>query len=221
MSKAPVSIRLAAVVVACLCFSLSAQSQRDDWHMDSLNVFVKSAFAHGYMHGYEQGFHVGDLDMQMGRSYRDVKNQEPYKKPVGYRNSFGDRSSYDDGYRNGFLVGYTDSYGGRKFRAIMWVRQERRLPQGQDAHVDRGFDSAFKEGYKSGQRRGLQDGRTAVVEDASVQCDSAHDARGGAGEPKADYCGAFRSGFQLGYSDGYTNQRQLAPVMAGKVVAKK
>jgi hypothetical protein len=222
MSKAPVSIRLVAVVVTFLCLSLSAYSQRDDWHMDSLDVFVKSAFAHGYMHGYEEGFHVGDLDMQMGRNYREVKNQEQYKKPLGYRASFGERDSYDDGYHNGYLVGYTDCYGGRNFRAIRWMRQERQLRQALGARSDRSFDSAFKEGYKSGQKRGLQDGRAASASDSNVQCDTFHDARGGTGEPHGDYCGAFRSGYELGYSDGYANQRQWSPpAKAEKVVAKK
>src|SRR5689334_19449341 len=30
-------------------------------------LFLDSAFAHGYRHGYDQGFHLGDLDLHMGR----------------------------------------------------------------------------------------------------------------------------------------------------------
>ena len=46
--------------------------------------------------------------------------------------------------------------------------------------------------------------------------DQALQAKGGSTEPRPDYCEAFRSGYQLGYSDGYANQNRLSPVFARK-----
>lgn len=186
--------------------------------MFSRDLFVKSSFAHGYMHGYEEGFHSGDLDMQMGRLYRDVKSQDRYKKPAGYRPQFGDRAFFDDGYRKGFLVGYTDCFAGRSFRAAQLVRQTSQQPPGPEVQNDREFDHAFREGYVSGQKQGLSDGRSAAVENKSpFQCDdSAMESKGGEGDPKPNYCQAFRSGYQLGYSDGFTNQRENGEIFARK-----
>jgi len=202
--------RVASIATLFLFLGLSAHAQRDDWHMFSQDLFVKSCFAHGYMHGYEEGFHSGDLDMQMGRAYRPVKNQEHYKKTVGYKPQFGTKALFDDGYRNGFLVGYTDSYAGRNFRAVQLVRANQKKSSSPDAQSDHEFDSAFREGYISGQREGLKDGRSSAAENkAPFQCDEmAAQRKGSEGEGKANYCEAFRSGYQLGYSDGYANQHE-------------
>jgi hypothetical protein len=201
-----------ATVAAVLFVCMAAQAQRDDWHMFSRDVFVKSVFAHGYMHGYEQGFHNGDVDLQMGRTFREVKNQQEYKKPVGYSEQFGDKHVFDAGYRAGFLVGYTDCLAGRNFRAVQLLS----LPyQSQftkeSVRFDANFDRAFREGYENGKSRGLADGRLSEVSrpDASnCQVPAGHDGK------SEDYCAAFRDGYQLGYSDGFANQR------TGEVLAR-
>ncbi len=197
---------------ACLLFiAISAAAQRDDWHMFSRDIFVKSAFAHGYMHGYEQGFHNGDVDLQMGRGFRDTKTQAEFKKPVGYHPQFGDKSLFEDGYRNGFLVGYTDSFFGRNFRAAQLLEHKGTQLANGDAHFDHTFDRAFRDGYTEGRRQGLSDGRgseVARLEAETCQTPPSH------GTVSADYCDAFRTGYKLGYSDGFANQRGTADVFA-------
>jgi hypothetical protein len=204
-------IRMATLAVwlfACVV----AQAQGDDWHMFARDVFVKSVFAHGYIHGYEQGFHNGDIDLQMGRSYRDVKSQQEYKKPVGYFSQFGDKHLFDAGYRAGFLVGYTDCLAGRNFRAVQLLN---RPYQGQftkeSVHFDANFDRAFRDGYETGQRQGLADGRVSEVSRPDA---SACRIQTGHSSEQEDYCAAFRDGYQLGYSDGFANQRGSAEVLA-------
>jgi flagellar biosynthesis/type III secretory pathway protein FliH len=203
-------------VAAVLAFNVCAHAQSDDWHMSSRDLFVKSTFAHGYIHGYEEGFHAGDIDMQMGRSYREMKCQEKFKKPAGYRDQFGSKGTYDDGYRKGYTVGYIDSYEGRNFRAIQLIRAAQASNDRSGWRLDQEFDSAFRQGYEAGQSKGLQDGRTSVAaQNEPASCEEKLQAKGGSGLNN-NYCDAFRSGYQLGYSDGFANQRDR-----GKVLAKK
>ena len=219
MLKATAPIRV-SLLLASLCFaSLLAFAQNEDWHLASQgakDLFARSAFAHGYMHGYEEGFHNGDLDLQMGRSFHEVKSQEKYKKPCGYRSEFGNRGSFDSGYRKGYTVAYIDAYSGRSFRAMQLVRQAKseRWPA-QEAVPDGQFDLAFVSGYDAGRKLGLQDGRADIKAAAleSVAC--------GSGQPHSkslspEECTAYQNGYELGYSDGYDNQRQTARVFARK-----
>jgi hypothetical protein len=204
-------IRIVSIVLLLFVCS-AAQAQSNDWHMVSRDLFVKSVFAHGYMHGYEQGFHNGDLDLQMGRTYRDAKVQQEYKKPLGYQNVFGDKHLYEAGYRAGFLVGYTDCFAGRNFRAVQLLNLATRTQIGKEpVHFDRDFDFAFRQGYESGQKQGLADGRIAEIsrpDPLNCQVQTGRDAI------PSNYCDAFRDGYQLGYSDGYANQRGSDEILA-------
>jgi hypothetical protein len=206
---APIRI---AFIALLLCACATAQAQRDDWHLQSRDLFIKSAFAHGYMHGYEQGFHNGDIDLQMGRDYREVKHQTEYKKPTGYRDQFGDRTLFEAGYRSGFLVGYTDCFAGRNFRAaqLLNLGQTTQYPGGSVA-LDHNFDRAFRDGYESGQMQGLADGRASEV---SRHDPSTCKVEGGHDKAPPQYCDGFRDGYQLGYSDGFANQRQSGDIFA-------
>jgi hypothetical protein len=163
------------------------------------------------MHGYEEGFHCGDLDLQMGRSFREVKNQDKFKKPVGYRSEFGDRGSFAEGYKKGYAVGYGDAYSGRNFRAIQLVDQAKTEPATSGERPDYSFDRAFLVGYDAGQRQGLHDGRTNATEEsvASVECALGPVQTG-------ELCDAYRRGYRLGYSDGFVNQREGREVFAKK-----
>jgi flagellar biosynthesis/type III secretory pathway protein FliH len=217
VSKLPAPIWMLLAVVAVFALNGFSNAQSHDWHLLSRDLFVKSTFAHGYIHGYEEGFHNGDLDMQMGRNFRDVKCHEKFKKPTGFKDGFGPKGIYEDGYRKGYLVGYVDSFEGRNFRAIALLRESVEPgPNRSVSQVDREYDSAFRQGYDAGQTKGLQDGRSTVIEAAgSVSCQESL-ARGGTGEPRTDYCEAYRNGYQLGYSDGFANQRERAKVLAKK-----
>lgn len=199
---------LSLFLLASLC--VSAQAQRDDWHVQSGELFVKSPFAHGYMHGYEEGFHAGDLDLQMGRSYRDVKSQSEYKKITGYRDQYGEKSDFADGYKKGYLVGYTDCFSGRNFRAVQLLTEARESYPSSSLTVDRNFDRAFRKGYENGQRQGLADGRSMADAQDPVNCPINTSHEGIAPE----YCVPYRDGYQLGYSDGFANQRRMGDVFA-------
>jgi flagellar biosynthesis/type III secretory pathway protein FliH len=189
---------------------VGSQAQRNDWHVPARDLFVKSTFAHGYIHGYEQGFHNGDIDLQMGREFRDAKSQIEYKKPVGYRNEFGEKKIFEDGYRDGFLVGYTDCFSGRSFRAVQLLEASHPVSSPTKIHFDRNFDRAFRDGYETGQRQGLADGRVS----AAFRVDASVCEPGPHGEMTPETCEAFRSGYRLGYSDGFANQHETSAVFA-------
>ncbi len=180
-------------------------------------LYNKSAFLHGYMHGYEEGFHCADLDLQMARGFRDVRASRQYKKPSGYHSSFGDKHLFEAGYRKGLFVGYTDGYAGRNFRAVALVRQaagdllDKDDPQ---LKPDKIFDDGLLKGYESGQNRGLQDGRAEVgFRSPAADCDVP--IPGSSSRFQGEFCDAFRRGYLIGYSDGYTNQQQT-PAYARK-----
>ncbi len=211
MSNVFTPIRLLSVVLLLLACA-TAHAQRDDWHVQSGELFIKSAFAHGYMHGYEAGFHNGDVDLQMGRDFRDVKAQYEYKRPSGYRSQFGDKSQFENGYRKGFLVGYTDCFFGRNFRAAQLLNNKTGSFPNDSLAFDRHFDHAFRAGYESGQQKGLADGRNLSANGGLdlVNCQINTDREGIAPE----YCPAYQEGYQLGYSDGFANQRGSADIFA-------
>jgi len=203
----------AIALFVTLVFLPSAAFAGNDWHLskDGNRVFfLRSAFAHGYMHGYEEGFHAGDLDLQIGRPFRTIRSQDKFKKIRGYREEFGDRGSFDEGYRKGYAVGYTDAYTGRDFRATQLVKLAKEQSfSDSDATPDRGFDRAFEAGYNTGHKSGLKDGRSAAPL-ANLDSVACKDISG------KDDCAAYRQGYRLGYSDGYTNQSGAGAVLAEK-----
>jgi len=77
---------------------------------------------------------------------------------------------------------------------------------------DWNFDHAFRTGYETGQRQGLADGRKTASsgEVDPVQCGVNTRREGIAPE----YCAAYGKGYQLGYSDGFANQRGTAAIFA-------
>jgi hypothetical protein len=217
--KAFASLRAFLIPLTCLLCVAFAGAQTDDWHLSpqgSRVFFLRSAFAHGYMHGYEEGFHRGDLDLQMTRPFQPVKRHAKYRKICGYRAEFGDRVSFESGYRKGYAVGYTDAFSGREFRAVQLVREGNAATSAGAVPVpDELLDRAFVAGYYNGQKSGLHDGRaaTAVTVLNSIDCAS---ALGKSVKPNGDYCAAYQGGYRLGYSDGYTNQHAAAEVVAQK-----
>src|SRR5438270_5139399 len=83
-----------------------------------------SAFAHGYRHGYDEGFHVGDLDIHMGRSARigtELKESRPARRE--YNNVFGSKDLFVEGYQAGFHSGYSDAMVGFEYRAGKRTRE--------------------------------------------------------------------------------------------------
>ena len=205
--------RVLSLFAALLLVSVATSAQTYDWHLSSdgdPGFFLRSVFAHGYMHGYEEGFHAGDLDLQMGRPFHTVTQQLRYKKVAGYQAGFGDHASFQNGYRKGYAVGYTDAYAGRDFRAMQLLRLARSEPISPSASApDRLFDRAFALGYNDGTKVGLDDGRAGapLADMNSIHC---------SGNTRNEDCHAYQQGYRLGYSDGYTNQRDTGAVLAQK-----
>jgi hypothetical protein len=195
------------IVFTGLLFSLSTIVMAQDRHLglESTGVlYARSAFAHGYIHGYELGFHSGDLDIQFGRDPRDPASLPLYKRPcAAYHTSFGSKDLFKIGFEDGFRAGYSDVVRGLSFQAVVSfgkAADRMNVPAQQAAS----FDGGFKEGYEAGRRQGSNDGRNlAVANPINPPC---------LGLPGV-YCDAFERAFQIGYADGYGNQsaRHSAP----------
>ena len=209
-------MRRTPFVVLALFLLLSwAGAARSDSHFDidpAAPIYQRSVFLHGYAHGYELGFHSGDLDLHMGRNGRDPRGVKMFKDGKKYyQPGFGNRDMFISGYESGFRVGYADAYFGRDFRA---ARELRTLSQQlQDApaasvpanvkqvSANADFDKGISDGYKQGLSTGLNDARSSGAY-----------RPGGSECPRKDktgqFCPGHRLGYELGYSDGYNNQRK-------------
>ena len=176
-------------------------------------LYQHSAFAHGYIHGYEEGFHLGNQDLQLARGARDVSKSDSYRQAtVDYRPEFGGREAFRAGYRDGLVVGYTDAFSGHSFRAIDEARiAAARLSSNDPApdvhHKTRYFELGFMDGYRAGAMQGIGDGRNNVnYRPQQAECSSARDGV----SLSEEYCIGYLRGFSFGYSDGYINHDQLA-----------
>ncbi len=214
-------------MIRVLCFTLvlilaSPAFARDPnkaqpYTEDSLASALKSqsVFLHGYVHGYEEGFHNADIDIQMAHGFRDVSTMSEYKKIAECPAKNGDKTVFERGFRQGFRVGYIDGMSGRSFRAVRSLRLALAGLSTADWSQRRreAFESGIQEGYYAGQSEGLHDGRTAS---AFRLMEPGCTALGqNASAPKdAEYCDGFRRAFSIGYSDGYTNQQDNPHVAA-------
>ncbi len=162
-------------------------------------LYERSAFAHGYLHGYEQGFHLADLDIQMGHLLPGVQiRRDPRETDPHYRRTFGDKALFVAGFKLGMRAGYADSIGGVAFRAIFEMRQAATgLATGEPS---RHFDRGVYEGFLSGERQGANDVQHAVdLGGVAVNCLGQQTA-GKSGDGQ-QYCDGYARGFQLGYND--------------------
>lgn len=141
-------ILLCALAVAPVVF---AQTDRHVTEDPAKFLYYQSAFAHGYRHGYDQGFHIGDQDLQMGRKARPCDKMSEYKKVNDYHHSYGDKSAFQKGFRQGFSHGYEDAYSGRDFQVVNEARAASVGINGtvaNDEHQRRVFDEGFTAGYQ-------------------------------------------------------------------------
>ena len=115
-------ILLFPVLVLCALApaqNLGKQPDASERHTTSdpgSDLYRRSAFAHGFIHGYEQGFHLADLDYHVGRTDRKLAELRAYREAPGFRSSFGEKKTFQRGYREGFQQGYDDSIHSRRFR---------------------------------------------------------------------------------------------------------
>jgi hypothetical protein len=172
----------------------------------------KSAFVHGYLHGYEEGFHLADLDIQMGRGVRDISKCKEAREAAGYRREFGSKHIFESGFREGVRVGYADATAGRAFRAVDALKAIGPVaPDWAQAEPDAAFDQGFSTGYTSGQRRGLEDGHRG--ETLTPPLTSCPPLPAKAPEQQT-YCAAYVGGYRVGYDDGFTNVARRGAVQA-------
>jgi hypothetical protein len=192
--------------ISILGISVMSVAQTDVHLVESpaKSLFHRSAWAHGYIHGYESGFHQGNLDLHMARAIQDPHSVKDYKKSGNaYHSSFGSRPEFQKGYCSGFEVGYLDGFSGREFRAASeanlmstLVSTNEELDSNQATHLDVLLDS----GYLQGRRIGLSDARARLAyRPAEVSCPDTAKTQ--------VTCGTYQAGFRWGYSDGYSNQR--------------
>ena len=120
------SALLATLLLAAV--TAAAGNAPDDHYLAARTSALvhKSVFIHGYLHGYELGFHLADIDLQMGRGVRDLGKCKEGRDAVGFRREFGDKRLFEFGYREGVRVGYADGISGRSFRAIRRSQLEAR-----------------------------------------------------------------------------------------------
>ncbi len=211
-------VRPALILAILLALSGALAAQDSDPHFASARTSAiahRSVFVHGYLHGYEQGFHAADLDVQLIRPAREVARMPEFKECVGYRPQFGDKKIFHNGYREGFRVGYADGMAQRSFRAIAEI-ESIATGMAEDDQPSRQFDRGFALGYRSGQQQGLHDGRIQTTYQTPNPACPSDSALPGSGE---GFCAAFVSGFRVGYSDGFVNVAR-APVVSAEAGSK-
>ena len=185
-------------------FSFAADKRPDPHLVCSCTAALarRSAFVHGYLHGYEDGFHLADMDIQTGRLPRDISKSKEVKD-TGYRHDFGEKQSFKRGYNEGLRVGYGDGVAGRVFRAVAEMKRLLSLaPQEDTGSVDSNFDHGFLMGYFAGQDLGIDDGRRNV--NAAPRLPNCPSTLPNTGDPHS-FCSAYIGGYRLGYADGFIN----------------
>jgi hypothetical protein len=198
------SVALALLAIASP--SAWADSAQTDSHFVSPNLRVicrDSAFVHGYLHGYEEGFHIADLRLYApGLSFNPP---EVGKKDVkAYRSEFGNKNFFRAGYRYGFQNGYADGISGRAFRALGRIRDS--LGQ-QSFPATAESDRALALGYIAGRKQGLRDGRLREpFRPNGSSCDPQQE------RSSPEFCQVLKQGYHMGYIDGYENQHDSANI---------
>ena len=200
--------RSALLAAALLATGIVASAQKKplDPHYTASRTSAiahKSAFVHGYLHGYEEGFHLADLDVQMGRGARDVGKCKEARALAGYRREFGSKNVFENGFREGVRVGYGDGISGRAFRAVGEldaIGATAMLPV--DGRPDASFDQGFATGYTLGQRQGLLDGRRDETLTPPLPACPPQPAKAA---NQQTFCAAYIGGYRVGYADGFTN----------------
>lgn len=195
-------MRKTIVLLCCVALTPALLTAQDgDPHFDCTLIAPiahRSTFLHGYLHGYEEGFHQGDFDLQMGRISRGDNNADA--SPKGYKKEFGPKAMYKTGFHEGFAVGYADAAGGRRFRAVQNVLTVVAANPAEGPIQPAAYDLGMRTGYVAGQHQGLADARRELPSKPTGTCPAQTNTT------HAGFCAAYVEGFQLGYSDGFTNQ---------------
>lgn len=183
---------------------LSSSSSHVHWlegnerHLQPTSVgalLVDSAFAHGYRHGYDQGFHLGDLDVHMGRSAQPKAKLDLRKAAHEYHNSFGSKARFQQGYEAGISAGYDDAFSGQEYQVSERAKLAASglsdaLPPSRRPY----FDDGFAGGYESAQGRSFSS-NGMTLDYVQQYCQEKL-----FGTHPAEYCSGFSRGFIFGSS---------------------
>lgn len=179
-------ILILALLLIAPTVLLAGHADDAHWNGDSAApLYHLSVFAHGFIHGYEDGFRIADAVYQLGMPAARIEAYPQYKDATSrYDNSFGPKDHFKAGYREGFRAGYGDSLQNRRFRAVEAARDSA-------AGLTLSPGSAFDAGFESGFRAAA----AAAAEDASLPCDAqtASNQR----MIKAGYCEGFNRGVRF------------------------
>jgi len=160
-------------------------------------LLLNSSFAHGFRHGYDEGFRVGDLDIQMGRSLRLATTQGQFRQAGHeYKSAFGNKQSFQHGYEAGFKDGYSDAMSGLAYRASERARTAAvglsdALAPSRRPYFDEGFTS----GYRSAQSSDAPK-MTLSTDYVQQYCE-----RTLLGLHPVEYCSGFSRGFVFATSE--------------------
>ncbi len=198
-------VPLLSLLVLLIPAAVLAQARDEHLADPAGELFLVSPFAHGYIHGYQDGFHNGNIDYQEARKPRPLKDFREYRlAKAGYEERFGDVRAFRSGYRDGFLAGYSDGVAGREFRGMAAIRVAAEALPG-DAIADitgkGGFDQGFGDGYELGLIAGRRAGAADDDFDATNRMCAPDSPETRAHPPS--YCEGFTRAYALGYRDGY------------------
>ena len=197
---------LAVVLLAALLSTKFISAGNNDAHLSQnlvAQLFQHSAFAHGYIHGYEEGFHWGNLDYQSGRVRLAPHAQESRASKSSYEKSFGRKSRFRAGYHRGFLAGYSDGSNGREFRGFELAKYASQGMPGtpEDTKQLAAFDAGLTDGYELGSVHGENASRDNDEYNTTTNLCSPGSKEHHSHPPL--YCSGFERGYTMGYSDGY------------------
>ena len=172
-------------------------------------LLLNSSFAHGFRHGYDQGFRVGDLDVQMGRSPRLTAPHGQFRQAGHeYKSAFGNKQSFQLGYEAGFRDGYSDAMSGLAYRAS---ERARMAAAGLTDALAPSRRPYFDEGFTSGYRSALSSNAPKMT--LSPDYVQQYCERTLLGLHPVEYCSGFSRGFVFASSEWSmkTNQLDGAP----------
>ncbi len=141
-----------AIAISPFALGEVASNAHGDFHTtaDAAHIlYSTSVLAHGHRHGYEEGFHAADQDVQMGRAARDMDKCLKHLNVEGYRSEFGNKELYSRGYGLGFRAGYEDSVAAREFRPTAEVLGAQ-LIELKDPNLRAGYDQGLVAAHKAG-----------------------------------------------------------------------
>ena len=163
-----------------------------------------------YSVGFDEGRYRGESDARSGRRFDYSRHGSYRNADAGYQ-GYGDRNSYRDLYRRGFVDGYNDGFRrltrqGNGYPAPRAGGYPQTRPGNYPTYPGiRAISPAAQNGYRDGYEQGRDDGRDRdrfdpVRASRYRSGDRGYNDRFGSRE---EYKREYRAAFQQGYEQGY------------------